>query len=1102
MILRTSFLALRLVAGLLAVVILAFLVLAWRLSGGPVSLGFLTPYVGEVLSDRQAGFTASIGSATLSWSGTERTLGLSADKVRLTRSDGTLVAFMPEVAFRLSLKALLHGRLAPTSVDITGVRLNAVREADGRIDIGFRLRGAGGGKGANPASEAAGATEPAGDILGLLVRQLTATDPADPAAYLTRASIRDASLTLDDKRLGVTWDAPEADLVLSREAAGILGRLRLGIELGGKLARLNATLHIDRASHAVRARALIGDFVPASLAKIAPALAPLSGLDLPISGSLSLTADGTGRIGDVDFDLAGGAGQIVLPNLAMAPLTVRSLGLAGSARDDFHDLHITRASLDLPDFTAQATGEITFGAQGMGVKLQAGVPRLATDALQRYWPASVASHARDWIVTRISGGSVTDIRLDLALPPGALGAGTPLPPGAVQLTFAYSGLKVRYLKELPLLEQAKGTARLTSSELDMSGITGAGGGLALREGKVVITGLDQKDQTAAITFTASGKLADALALLDRPPLHFISPMGIKPASVGGTATVEAKFGLPLKHDLTFAEMQVSAKAQLKDVSVPKVADRFSLSQGELSLAVDTKRLDLSGKAVLAGTPLTLDWRENFLASAPFASRYHLQGRIDEAGRKALGFDAAPYVGGAVGADVTIETRRGGAARIEGTLDLKEARLALPEANWVKPAGTQGQARFDLAIPRAGITNLNRFTLDAGDLQTAGSAAFDRRGLTRLDLSPLRLGKSNLALAVKRTAGAGAAGDLYRIDLSGKELDLEPFLDQSLSGKGKEAASPKTPGPKTPGKEAEKPGPDLDLQGQLATLRLGPGRTIENVSGHVRRQGGLIAQASLKGRLGPKAMLTASLEPMGQGRRLAVTSDDAGAVIRIAGITGDIVGGSFALDATIADDKPGHPATGQIVMRQFKLIKAPVLARLLTIASLSGIGEILSGQGIAFDQARIPFTYKGSKIAIRNALGHGGALGFTLEGDIDTGPGTLNLGGTLVPSYTLNTLLGKLPLIGNILTNRPGEGVFGITYRVQGPIQNPQVSVNPLSALTPGILRRIFEIGSEPSSSSSTAPPAGPMKSGPPQGGSVPAPAAKEPAAKTPAATKK
>jgi hypothetical protein len=108
------------------------------------------------------------------------------------------------------------------------------------------------------------------------------------------------------------------------------------------------------------------------------------------------------------------------------------------------------------------------------------------------------------------------------------------------------------------------------------------------------------------------------------------------------------------------------------------------------------------------------------------------------------------------------------------------------------------------------------------------------------------------------------------------------------------------------------------------------------------------------------------------------------------------------------------------------------------------------------------------------------VGFTATGHIDLGKDTMNLTGTVVPAYTLNSVFGDLPLIGSILVPEKGSGLFAATYSMRGPIDNPDVGVNPLATLTPGFLRGLFNIFD--------APAKGPAKNkAPPQANPAPAP---------------
>jgi hypothetical protein len=133
-----------------------------------------------------------------------------------------------------------------------------------------------------------------------------------------------------------------------------------------------------------------------------------------------------------------------------------------------------------------------------------------------------------------------------------------------------------------------------------------------------------------------------------------------------------------------------------------------------------------------------------------------------------------------------------------------------------------------------------------------------------------------------------------------------------------------------------------------------------------------------------------------------------------------------------------------------------LARLFTAGSLGGLANLMQGQGIVVDTLEVPYSSRNGVISVHDVRATGPALGVTADGYIDRPKNSIALKGSLVPLFGINSVLGNIPLLGNLLTSKEGEGVFGMTYSVTGNADEPSVSVNPLSALAPGILRRIFE----------------------------------------------
>ena len=134
--------------------------------------------------------------------------------------------------------------------------------------------------------------------------------------------------------------------------------------------------------------------------------------------------------------------------------------------------------------------------------------------------------------------------------------------------------------------------------------------------------------------------------------------------------------------------------------------------------------------------------------------------------------------------------------------------------------------------------------------------------------------------------------------------------------------------------------------------------------------------------------------------------------------------------------------------------------MLTVASLTGLMDTLSGNGIHFDRLVSDFTLTDGLVRTDLLRIYGSALGITAKGHIDFNTTQVDLGGTIVPAYTINRILGAIPLLGPILTGGEGEGLIGFVYEMEGDLEDPDVSVNPLSALAPGFLRGLFQISED------------------------------------------
>ena len=141
---------------------------------------------------------------------------------------------------------------------------------------------------------------------------------------------------------------------------------------------------------------------------------------------------------------------------------------------------------------------------------------------------------------------------------------------------------------------------------------------------------------------------------------------------------------------------------------------------------------------------------------------------------------------------------------------------------------------------------------------------------------------------------------------------------------------------------------------------------------------------------------------------------------------------------------------------FRLKELPALTKILTLASLQGIADILSGEGVGFDEFEMKFQNKKNLMDIKEIYAIGPAISILMDGYVQDDE-LISLRGTLVPATTINKFVASIPILGDILVGKKtGEGVFGVSFKIKGPPKDLKTSVNPIKTLTPRFITRTLE----------------------------------------------
>jgi hypothetical protein len=1016
--------------------------LAWRLAQGPIELGWLADRVRAALVGDAAVERVSFDGVALAWEGFQKgvdhPLDLRISNIVIADQAGRNLLAAPDAHVTLSFAGLLLGRLVPRTIEVDHGQVVITRAATGQFNLGF-------GQGRADSADVGGFD------LGRLRQQLDHPAGGDRGPgrglldQLQRAHFRDTVLMLRDRPSGLTMTASSLDVDVIRAATGrIHGSVQGRLAVGGQQATvagefglvLEGGLNLD-----VR----LGSFRPASIAGLPPAWAFLAGLSMPVSITAAVGLDAAFKLDHAQVTANLGSGQV---RIAQSDLPLRSgvIALAGT----LDAITITRLHLELGRTAEDVAedldiaGSIARAADRLTASLTVGVARLDVADLPRFWPVGFGAGARPWVTEHVTAGMAANGTASLVVEAdGGL--------HDVVLTQATGDLDVSngtftWLDNMPPVEQVVAHLHLADPDtLDihlLSGRQRVGKGdadLLVKDGTMRITGLSMRDQITQIHTQIEGPVSSALALLGEPRLNLLSthPIGLVPS--GGEVSGALDFQFPLENRLQMDDVQIHATARLTQIRVPAVVGGQDLDAGAFDMSVDKDGLSLRGRASLAGVPVTLNGTMDFNQGLPdqIVQRIAVTGKPDAAQLDAAGVHTAGMVSGPIPISAVLVERRSGDGSVSISGDLTPAALEISPLAWNKPAGAVASATATLLMSHDRPVKIDQIGVSGDGLSLSGSANFSDGHIRSVLLDTIRLGRTQAHATIH-------VGDVIAVALQGGQVDLVPKLTEKNTGAAVPPVAPVT-------------APAWKLDARFSHAILANSESASDILVNATGGGESIRLLNAVGTIQGGGPFSIKIEPRAGKRHLLVEARDAGRFLRGLDTIRFMQSGHLTIDGDFDGPFGLHPLAGTAVIDNVVVRNSPVLGKLLQAITLYGLVDALRGPGMGFSQVVVPYQYDGADLILNDARAANPSLGLTAKGRIGLASGQLAITGTIVPAYFFNSMLGELPLVGKLFSPEKGGGVFAARFGLDGAIDDPAISINPISALTPGFLRDIFGI---------------------------------------------
>ncbi|KCZ55466.1 hypothetical protein HY29_12140 [Hyphomonas beringensis] len=1092
---KASLIVLEILGGLILLAIVLAGILVFRLSSGPIKLEMFRDDIEKAISSARNGRPVTLDDVYLEWSTKDRRVLVTGNDLRLMDDDGNVAAEAKRARIVLAGSALVFGDVEVLGLAMQDGWVNVDETADGTWRVG-----------GDPLPELPEGTLPQNPSEWLdrantvLPQVLTALQQAQQEFSLERVSFENFEIRVKDAQ-----GAPVMQLIDSR---GLMSRDEDGLSLSvsgsgvgeGLPGGVAMDIRTSDLSQRMSAEFAVADWPLADLAsRFGVGGENLTGLPADVSVEFDTSASAgveqvalkahlaegkipfggeardvsdldvtlTYKAGEDQLDLVGTstkAGPVsgelslslndALKGTGPRPFQMQSKDLVLDLTPGFETaLQLGavnfKGHIDLPERRIEKThatfryGETLFKADlDLALtkdKKENEPPILGTIELETegavtkntvlaLWPVGLGTGARNFTDERIEAADVSGLKGRLELKRDSLAEGY-LRDEDLNLTFNVTGAQVRFLDDLPAVKNAAGKGRLTGNSFRVTVDSADYGGWDVDEALVDFPAFNPKGEDFRVFAKGRGPVQNIIRILNESRLQ----LDFDAERLSGDAEMTFEMFRPALDDVPYEDVRFTAIGTLENGGLKNAALGLNLKEASSKINVDQDGIMISGFGELGPAPVQYTWRDGFndddqpsaltasaIITADVLNRFGLPGRA--------------YLTGEVPAEIQASIADESVSLATISADLTEARIDLSELGWIKPAGDSGKVSVVYSNKEDG------FSSDV--LFTSAEAYFD---------GTFALGKDSRLISadVRRAYLADTAdvkGDVRRGDDGNLVVGLEgTYLDLTGALPGLGAIENADSDNGTP----------LRVDANLDTLTLGPGLNVRGATASWYSTSAGMQRFAANGATDDGSPFEVNLDGTGtDGTDIHVVSGDAGFLASAFLGLDFLEGGKLEVDGKLAPK--GQASKFEIVITNGRVRNAPVLTQILSLASLRGLADTLGGEGVLFSRIDIPLTLAADRYVVTGGKAQGPALGLTVNGFLESGTNEISVDGVLVPSFGMNSALGSIPIIGDLVVGRDGEGVFSLTYSVRGSLEKANVSVNPLSALAPGVIRRVFE----------------------------------------------
>jgi len=696
---------------------------------------------------------------------------------------------------------------------------------------------------------------------------------------------------------------------------------------------------------------------------------------------------------------------------------------------------------------------VLYTGRSPGFSINGRLSPMSVQNVLAYWPQYLGAKARKWAAQNILAGQLRAgtfaARLRSSSGENATDANTSADYN-VAISAELADVRFQADDKLPPIyaakayldfKDAKFHARLPQSVFVISDDQS----LLMSDLSFTTTSLFEPDIDGRTQFKVNGSANEAIAIIRQLNIKGTETLTGLQQRFSGQIKGNFDIVTPITRTDEIPPPKITAQILFVDGRAENIWKTLDVNGSNVKIDINQNDIVANGDVLLKGIPINISWRKN-LRNNRKALPITLSATLDDADRNALGLSVNHLMKGPIQISAVIPppTAEGEAkaSPMHFRIDLTAAALDITSLAWKKPIGRKTFLDFDIETQADKGWRLSNLRIDGDNVAAKGSAHINPQGeFLSFDIEDFAID----VVTRLKIKGELRNNNVWRVSVRGKSFEGRNFFRALFSTQN------------SGGKTASGPEPGLDLDVNIDNVLGYWDTSLRNLRLDLSKRNGRITAVSAYGKFKNNKLLRASLRRKSKVRQLVITSNDAGKAFKLVGFYPNVRGGSLESITDLQGNKAGA-RRGLLTVRRFDVLGDQIVSEVLSKQRRRRARNTdAEREVIQFDWMRIPFAVGSGRFVLRDAELRGPLLGVLLCGKADFTKRQMQVAGTYIPLQGLSAVVGAIPGIGNLLAGQRGEGIIGINFEIRGSMQQPQVLINPLSAVTPGIFREVFKV---------------------------------------------